>query len=61
MIDKDEIAVASVAPAPKRKRATATRKAKKPAGRKTMIAAVTALVIAVVDLFLLVRLGINLF
>lgn len=60
-MEKEEIAAAAVAPAPKRKRATATRKAKKPAGRKAMIAAVAALVIAVVDLFLLVRLGINLF
>lgn len=61
MNDKEEIAAASLAPASKRKRATATRDAKKRPGRKTMIAAVTALVIAVVDLFLLVRLGTNLF
>ena len=63
MDDKDKIAAASIegAAAPKRKRSPAKRKTVKGApGRKTLIAAVAASLLALTDLFLTVRLGINL-
>lgn len=63
MDDKEQIAAASIegAAAPKRKRTPAKRKpAKKVPGRKTLIAAVAAALLALTDLFLTVRLGINL-
>lgn len=54
---------AVVAPEPvKRKRRTTPRKSAPPVqGRKTLIAAVTACVIAVADLVMTVRFGIKLF
>lgn len=61
MDDKEAIAGASIAPVQKRKRSPAKRKPARPAGRKTLIAALAAALLALTDLFLTVRLGIKLF
>lgn len=60
MIDKEQLAEGTLNPPPpiKRKRAPAKKKPEPPKGRKTLIAAMCAAALALVDLYMTVRLGI---
>lgn len=60
MIDKEQLAEGTLNPPPpiKRKRAPAKKKPAETKGRKTLIAAVVAATVAMVDLYMTVRLGI---
>lgn len=54
--------VTTETPAPKKRRATRKPKAQAPAtGRKTLVAAITAVLLAAADLFMTVRYGIKFF